>query len=457
MGSRYVRLLTIALIALPLVLSGCTSDWATWGNGADRRGENPSESVISPDNVPSLTQKWAVDLGGAINAAPILVHDVDVRGTPTDLLYTGTEDGTVYAVSTNGTIVWSRDVGSVLLGCFFPNGIHGVSASVVFDRARNRVYTVGGDGNVYALDASTGSVADGWPIRLTSAPSREMVWGAPTLVGNHLYYEVASHCDRRPYRGRIVDIDPRTHTIVHTFYVSADGADGGGIWGWGGASVDTATGDVYIGSGNSFDTPENAPYADSVVRLSSSLEVESYDTPVLGISDDDIGSTPVLFQKSGCPAQLAVMQKNGSLYLYDRDSLASGPRQRVAYGAPPLIGNVAYSNATQMLYAVNNHDSTNGKYVQGVTGFSFDANCELQLAWQTSLPVSGATAPIVANGVVYAAGGTANKVYALRATDGRLLWDSATTLVARVVAEPLVFDGRLYAVAWDGKLHAWGL
>jgi outer membrane protein assembly factor BamB len=58
---------------------------------------------------------------------------------------------------------------------------------------------------------------------------------------------------------------------------------------------------------------------------------------------------------------------------------------------------------------------------------------------------------------VYAAGGTSNKVYALRATDGRLLWDTGTALGARVVAEPLVVDGRLYAVAWDGKLHAWGL
>jgi outer membrane protein assembly factor BamB len=152
-----------------------------------------------------------------------------------------------------------------------------------------------------------------------------------------------------------------------------------------------------------------------------------------------------------------VMQKNGALYLYDRNSLANGPRQRILYGSPNLIGVVAYSSATQMVYAVNNHGSANGKYIRGVTGFSFDANCKLQLAWQTSLPVSGTTAPIVVNGVVYAAGGGANKVYALRATDGRLLWDSGTDISARVIAEPIVVDGRLYAVAWDGKLHAWGL
>jgi outer membrane protein assembly factor BamB len=445
------------LVALTLVLSACTSDWATWGNGNDRRGENLSESTLSPGKVSQLQQKWAVDLGGAINAAPILVHNVDVGGTSTTLLYTGTENGTMYAVATSGAIVWSRDLGSVPISCFYPNGVHGVSASAVFDRARHRVYVVGGNGYVYALDASTGSVIPGWPIQLTTSPTHEVVWSAPTLVGNHLYYEIASHCDARPYRGRIVDIDPETHTIVHTFNVTLSGADGGGIWGWGGASVDAATGDVYIGTGNSFDTPENAPYADSVVRLSSSLAYKTSHTPVRGISDDDIGSTPVLFQKDGCPPQLAVMQKNGSLYLYDRDSLANGPRQRISYGSPNLIGVVAYSSATQMVYGVNNHGSASGKYIQGVTGFSFDANCELQLAWQTSLPVSGTTAPVVANGVVYAAGGGSNKVYALRATDGRLLWSSGSNISARVVAEPIVVDGRLYAVAWDGKLHAWGL
>jgi outer membrane protein assembly factor BamB len=58
---------------------------------------------------------------------------------------------------------------------------------------------------------------------------------------------------------------------------------------------------------------------------------------------------------------------------------------------------------------------------------------------------------------VYVAGGSAHKVYALRATNGQALWDSGTSITAGVVAEPIVVDGRLYAVAYDGKLHAWGL
>src|SRR5690348_12264167 len=98
MSARRFRLLALSLIALPLVLGACTSDWATWGNGIDRHGENVSESALSADNVSQLQQKWAVDLGGAIDAAPILVHNVDVGGTPTTLLYTGTENGTMYAV-----------------------------------------------------------------------------------------------------------------------------------------------------------------------------------------------------------------------------------------------------------------------------------------------------------------------------------------------------------------------
>src|SRR4051794_30715304 len=177
MRPRRVGLLTTFVIALALVLSACTSDWATWGNGNERHGENAFEQTLSPSNVSSLRQKWAVTLGRVINAAPILAHGVDVNGTSTDLLYTGTEDGDMFAVSTAGAIVWSRHVGSVAIDCgIYPDRVHGVSASAVFDRARNRVYAAGGDGSVYALDASTGTVVPGWPIRLTSAPTHEVVW-----------------------------------------------------------------------------------------------------------------------------------------------------------------------------------------------------------------------------------------------------------------------------------------
>jgi outer membrane protein assembly factor BamB len=94
--------------------------------------------------------------------------------------------------------------------------------------------------------------------------------------------------------------------------------------------------------------------------------------------------------------------------------------------------------------------------VRGVAAFSIGSDCMLHLAWQKALPVSGATAPTVANGVLYVPGGGANKLYALNATTGAQLWDSGATITDKIFAEAIVVDGRVYAVSWDHMLHAYG-
>ncbi|MBV8951737.1 MAG: PQQ-binding-like beta-propeller repeat protein [Actinobacteria bacterium] len=163
----------------------------------------------------------------------------------------------------------------------------------------------------------------------------------------------------------------------------------------------------------------------------------------------------MLFQKDGCPKQLVTEQKNGTLYLYDRDTIANGPRQSLLIGSPPLIGVPAYSPDTNMVYVTIIRDSADGKYKRGVAAFSLDANCNLQPAWNTP-SVSGLNLT-VANGVVYYTGGFGGSVRAIDATTGSPLWDSGTSVSGTFVAQPLVINGRLYATGYDQKLHAWGL
>jgi outer membrane protein assembly factor BamB len=449
----------VVVFALALLCGACTNDWATWGNGVARQGYNGAETTLATSNVSQLTHEWSVDLGAYINSSPIFADDVSVNGTATDLVFVGTEHGVEFAVNTSGQIVWLIGLGARQIDCpDTPDKVYGVSAPGVYDRAGKRLFVAGGDGFVYALDPATGAILPGWPVRLTNDPVHEVVFSAPTLVGNHLYFELASHCDARPYHGRVVDIDPTARAIAHTFYVtgSATGPDGGGIWGWGGASVDTANGDVYVATGNSFANPENSPYADSVVRLSADLQVKAFHTPVVGIVDDDFGSTPMLFQKSGCPPQLVAGQKNGSLYLYDRDTIASGPRQRVVVTQPNLIGVSAYSPVTQLVYVIVGKDSADGVYKRGLLAFRLNANCQLELAWQYNV-ATNVTTPTVANGVVYFTGGFSGKIYAVDAATGAPLWDSGTSVSGRLPATPIVVNGHLYAVGYDKMLHSFGL
>ncbi|MDQ1518983.1 MAG: hypothetical protein QOI55_56, partial [Actinomycetota bacterium] len=171
----------------------------------------------------------------------------------------------------------------------------------------------------------------------------------------------------------------------------------------------------------------------------------------------DFGSTPTLFQKSGCPPQLVVVQKNGSLYLYDRDTIASGYRQRIAVGQPSLIGVVGYSEATKLLYVVNPKGSVDGVYKPGLVAFRLTSACNLAPAWQTPAAIGIGSTPTIAAGVVYFAGGFSGKVYALDAVTGAELWNTGTTVTGPILAAPTVFNGRLYVAGYDGQLHAYRL
>jgi outer membrane protein assembly factor BamB len=441
------------------LLSACSIDWPTWGGRVERIGANESESTIGVGNVAQLRHLWSVDLGAIINASPVLAQGISVGGTATDLLYVGTEHGVLFALRPDGHIVWYRGLGSQQINCpDTTDHVYGVSASVAYDRGGNRIFVAGGDGKVYALDPATGQILTGWPVTITTDPVREAVFSAPTLFGNQLYVSLASHCDRRPYHGRLIAIDTSTRaTTIFWVTGSATGPDGGGIWGWGGASIDPSNGDVYVTTGNSFGGHQNSVYAEHVVRLSSSLQVMASHSPQPTIKDDDFGSTPILFQKSGCPPQLVAEQKNGSLYLYDRDSISTGYRQRIAVAGGELIGVAAYSPQSQLVYVVNPAQSVDGTYKQGLLAFKLDSSCNLQLAWQSPAAVGVGSTPTIANGIVYYTGGFAGTVHAVDANTGTELWVSKSEVQRPILATPIVVNGQLYAGAYDNHLHAWGL
>ncbi|MDQ1521963.1 MAG: hypothetical protein QOI55_3036, partial [Actinomycetota bacterium] len=185
------------LVALATLLSACQLEWGTWGNGPERHGENQFETKIRPDTVSRLHRAWTANLGATINSQPIVATGIDLHGTPTDLVYVGTEHGVLFAISTAGHVIWQRTLGtSTQPACLYtPDGIYGLSASVAFDRLRNRVYVANGNGYVYALDPATGATAPGWPVQIATDGVHEVVTGSPTLHGSHLYFETASHCD----------------------------------------------------------------------------------------------------------------------------------------------------------------------------------------------------------------------------------------------------------------------
>ncbi len=455
-------LLTAGACALTLALpapGARATDWPTFGFTSARTGENPLERRLTPARVPSLHEIWSAPLDGVLDAQPLVAGNVRLRhGRKADLVIAGSEGGDLAAFdAASGQAVWHRRLGSLAVRCHdTPGGRYGVTSTPDIDRRRNRVYAADGRGRVHALDLSTGAERRGWPVRITPAPAREHIWGGLSRRGDRLYAATSSHCDETFYRGRVVALDARRARIAATWYSLPARLRGGGVWGWGGAALDPRDGNVYVATANALVVREDTPSAEHVVRLSPGLRPRAIDHPAIpNTGDADFGAAPLLYRAPGCPPQLAVLHKSGALLVYDRDRVARGPRQTLQVGDGRRLGaygTYAYSATARTLFVANN---TTGDFTHGLLAFRVSAACTLEPLWQQAVGPEPAilSPPVVAAGVVYLGTGFDDELWAFDASTGRPLWTSPR-LTGAVYGGPTVANGRLYAGAWDRRLHA---
>jgi len=376
----------------------------------------------------------------------------------------GAEHGDLYAIdAASGTMVWHRNLGSQQTRCGdMPDGVFGVSGSPFLDRANNRMFVVGGDGKMYALDLSTGDTLSGWPVAITLDPAHEHTYGAVNINNGIAYAEIASYCDFPPYHGKVVAVDTATHGQVATFLPAGPRVNGGGIWGPGGVSIDPATGHVFAATGNALTDPENYRYCENVVELSSALRVLGSNYPGLTGGDVDFGATPILYQPPGCTPMVAAKNKTGVLVTYERGNVSAGPTQRLQVANisdDQFNGIPAWSDTTHMLYIGNSSDSNSDQFTHGMVAFEVEPNCQLSLEWQVTIGPNFASVspPTVAGGVVYYGDGPGRQLLAFHAVTGRRLWSSGSTIRGAIFGAPMVVNGRVFVGAWDGKLYAFGL
>jgi outer membrane protein assembly factor BamB len=441
--------------------------WLTYGFDEQRTGYNPSETTIGTGNAGKLHVLWSDDLNGLMIAQPVQAAAVNVGGVPTDVVYEGTEHGDFYAIrASDGHVIWRRNLGSVQTKCFnTPDGVYGIggAAAIRFTGpGTGVVYAAGGDGSVHAMDLARGTEQTGWPVTGVFTPAQEHVWSAVNLFSGRLYVTVASHCDTAPYHGDTVEISVATRAIVARFYPAgapSGGISGGGIWGYGGASVEPSSGHVFVATGNALTTPDYYRYSDSVVELSSALGVIGSNSPVHTGSDQDFGATPVLFRPRGCPVTLvAAKHKSGALFIYAEGALGSGYRQRLQIASASdwrFNGLPAWDPLTNMLYVSNSTDS-GGVYLHGMVALKA-SNCSLSLAWQKTVGTAGTSvsSPTVANGIVYYGDGRASQEFGFDAATGTQLWSSGS-VTGQLFAAPMVADGRLIVASWDHRLRGFG-
>jgi PQQ-like domain len=196
------------------------------------------------------------------------------------------------------------------------------------------------------------------------------------------------------------------------------------------------------------------------VRLTRNLHVHSSHHPRLPHGDADFGATPLLYRAKGCPPQLAVGNKFGHFYVYDRNRIAEGPVQRIRLGGggeglSAILGAAATWPAKRMIYVTN--PEKHGRYRSGVLAFRVTRKCRLAFEWRGGGSKGIASSPTVAGGVVYYGTGYSDKLIVFDAKSGKRLWASGNALKGHVVNAPSVIGGVVYAGDWRGTLHAFGL
>jgi outer membrane protein assembly factor BamB len=452
----------LALTAvLPLAASGADGPgWTTWGNSPVRQSR-ASASLLTTANGQRLRLAWSRPIGGAGAAQPLYLSRIAIAGKRRDIYLAASEEGRVTAFDAlSGKVLWMREVGSVSTGCLqMPRGIFGVTGTPVYDPAGGFVYLAVAD-RLWAIDVHTGAPRPGWPVALPMDQYHEHVWGALALGNGHVYFGIASYCDRRPYTGRVLAVSTRTGAVDQSWTSVNTGTNepaGGGIWGWGGVAI-TSDGHIWAAVANANiaqGTDESIDHAESVVELSPALSlIRASHAPGMPIKGDfGFGSTPVVFNSAICGGMVAAEGKDGAVYLWKRATLAAGPVQRLELAFPAtLYGSPAWDPKTQQLFVTTSQGYAG--VPSGLDALRLTKRCKLRRVWTKGLGGQLSAIPTVANDTVVVATGTGNlRVYA--AATGRLI--ATRELGGAAFAAPIAIGRDVGVVTWTRKLMVFRL
>ena len=322
---------------------------------------------------------------------------------------------------------------------------------------RRLVYVSTGNGDLVALDRSTG--AERWRSELDAHPLATL-YSSPVVAGNLIVVGVASSellyiAHDYTFRGSIVGVDARTGKIRWRTPVSRKKAgDGAGGSVWGTAAIDRRRGLAYIGTGQAYEEPAGER-TDALLALRLSNGAVKWQRQFT--SDDvftlfnrlgpdyDIGASPNLFRIGRRSPQpegrrgrwsgrdvVGVGDKAGRYAVLDRDTGATVWRKQLCPGSH--MGGVMTTAAVAAgsVY-VGCNSMLNGEdqllCCEDQSPYNSSATLALDAAtgrirWRRVVPDSAMFGAITeANGVIYhpTARGTA---FALDARTGKVLWQA---------------------------------
>ncbi len=422
--------------------------WLSFGND-DQSTKGVVSSTITAATVANLHARWTVKLAGQVVAQPLYYQG---------LVYVASEGGDFEAVNAStGAVVWKKTSSVVKTASC---GSWGISSTPVIDIGRHRIYVAQANGQINSYDLTSGGQIAGFPTTVVSSSAMEYVWGGLRIFGNRLLVGISSHCDEPNATGayatgKLVGVN-LDNTNDKIFFQPVTGSGHlGGIWGYTGAAVQPGGGSVFTATGNAIGTDpvckcqhDDWGYGDAIVQLDSNLKVLAANNPgVPKAGDDDWGAAPALFQPQGCQPLAVAENKNGLIYVYNQNSIASGPiwSLGVGDGQSPLLDSPAWSSYEQMFYVAGArmpYDRNQPRAGEGIIAIKVGAGCTFSVAWTAQTGDGPQAPPIVVGNVVFASGSNHN-VVALDAATGKQLWVDTTQ--GTTLGAPSEAAGTLFA------------
>jgi hypothetical protein len=486
----------IAILPAIAATSAQATDWLQFGYDEAHSGNNRAENGYSTAAGNTTLYHYALPSSTA-DSTPVYVEDVSVAGGTKSVLFTFTNNGTLYALDADSktlNVLWSKQ----------PTGASKTTrgwGSPAIDPNRQYVYAYGFDGKVHKYGIGDGAETNtgGWPELVTNKAGVEK--GASSLAiatvgaSHYLYHVMDGYIgDGGDYQGHLTTIDLAAgaqkvfNTLCSDKTIHFDASGGAndcssarnGIWGRPGAIYDAGTNRVFIATGNGPFSPANHNWGDSVLALSADGSgsggnpVDSY-TPStfanLEGTDADLGSNSLALVPAPAGSSFThlgvIAGKDDCVRLIRLDNMSG-------HGAPGNSGGSLQSQRLDTNVSATNCDDTsasggsdgnNGEIraqpavwvnpADGSTWVYISNRGSTLVAYKVTLTggtpsltqqwtAGPGTSPILANGTLYYLTlSGANTLTALNAVTGSLIWQSAAVSSTHWQS-PILVNGRMY-------------
>ena len=494
MYGKLIRLKSVIAVIGIAVLSGTETHAQV---NVTQEHNNPSRNGVYIDAAFTLSAaanltrdlNFNGTISGNVYAQPLYIEG----GTNGPMVIAVTESNNVYGLNaTTGAVIWQRNVGVPVplsrLGCGNIDPV-GITSTPVVDIASRALFidafTTPDGGStkkhlIFSLNVDTGATNSGWPIDVNTAAHYNSLTfdssvqedrGALALVGGRVYVAYSAYVgDCGNYHGWVVGVSITNPSDVMAW---ATTAIGGGIWGHGGVASDGTN--MFVVTGNTFNTAGNWMGGEAIIRLQAGPvwtgQPTDYWAPTnwfsLDNSDTDVGgvSATVIDVPGATPSQLVLaLGKDRNAYLVNRNNLGgiTAPVAQASVSGTTLRGTSAVSYRTSQGTYFAFHDDGNA-----VTAYKITAANPPGILSAWSMGQGGRGSPWVTttdgtnNAIVWVAGINGDqRLHGYNGDTGAVVYagGGANELMSgtRQWNTGIVARGRVYFAA-DNKVYAFKL